>query len=284
MAARAPLGLMRRLSRLGGIGMLSAAVLGGLWYWQERDYRAQMSWMGTPEAQVWYDWHTLNRTLRNEGYMVGWSDLRRNPLWVTYRLTRVADPDAPPRPDGFREDVRAIWRTTSSDYTGTGYDRGHMAPNYAIAVVNGRAAQRDTFLMTNVSPQRPALNRKLWQRLEEVIIDDFVPHFGTVWVTDGPIFDADITRLPSLIEIPDAFYKILVVPGRQPRMLAFIMPQKVSGNEPLDRFVVSVDEIEARTGLDFFSQLPAEVERQLESRVDPGAWQLGRYARQPARY
>ncbi|OHV13464.1 DNA/RNA non-specific endonuclease [Kushneria phosphatilytica] len=284
MAARAPLGLMRRLPRMGKAGILGAAVLGGLWYWQERDYRAQMSWMGPPEAQVWYDWHTLNRTLRNDGYMVGWSDLRRNPLWVTYRLTRVADPEAGPRPSGFREDIRAIWRTTSSDYTGTGYDRGHMAPNYAIAVVNGRAAQQDTFLMTNVAPQRPALNRKLWQRLEEVIIDDFVPHFGTVWVTDGPIFDSSVTRLPSLIEIPDAFYKILVIPGRHPKMLGFIMPQKVSGNEPLDRFVVSVDEIEARTGLDFFSQLPDGVEHQLESRSDPGAWQLKRYARQPSRY
>ncbi|MCM2130149.1 DNA/RNA non-specific endonuclease [Larsenimonas rhizosphaerae] len=276
-----------QLFRMGGIGIVFALVLGGLWFFQARDRWDALSWEGMPHAQVWYDWHTLNRPLTNHGYLVGWSDLRGNPLWVTYRLHRVKNPDSDPRPRGFRSDWRSLWPIDSDDYTRSGYDRGHMAPNYAMSVVHGRQAQLDTFLMTNVSPQRPDLNRKAWQRLEEVVIDHFVRRFGTVWVTTGPIFDSRITRMASLIEVPDAFYKILIVPGsvgNPPKALAFILPQTVKGNEPLDRFVVSIDEVERRTGLDFFSDLPDAIEVPLEGSVNPGPWHLDSVARTPSRY
>ncbi|MFC0267730.1 DNA/RNA non-specific endonuclease [Kushneria aurantia] len=269
--------MIARLRRTGVAGILITAVLYGLWYWQERDFRAQMSWMGTPQAQQWYDWKTLHRTLRNDGFLTGWSDLRANPLWTLYRLDPIANPRVGERPDAFHDDWRTFWPVTSDDYSGSGFDRGHMAPNYAIAAVHGRSAQRDSFLISNVSPQRPKLNRRLWRRLEEVVIDDFAPRLGTLWVTAGPIFDADIRRLPSLIEIPDAFYKILVAPGYgggPTRMLAFIVPQSVQGSEPLSRFVVSVDEVENRTGLDFFAVLPDRIESVLESGVDTSGWKL----------
>ncbi|WP_106477485.1 DNA/RNA non-specific endonuclease [Phytohalomonas tamaricis] len=276
--------LIRRLSRLGGIGFVFAAVIGGLWYWQERDYREHMAWMGVPEAQEAFDWHTFNRVLRNDGFLVGWSDLRANPLWVTYKLTRVNQSRHLPRPSSFREDWRSLWPVESSSYTRSGYDRGHMAPNYAISQVYGRTAQLDTFKMTNVSPQRPDLNRKVWQRLEEVVIDQFAARFGTVWVVTGPIFDNDIRRMRSLIEIPDAFFKIIVVPGKHPKALAFIIPQDVTGNEPLDRFLVSIDEVEIRTGLNFFHELPEDTAHSLESRVDSKGWNLDKVARLPSRY
>lgn len=279
--------LIMQLFRMGGIGIVFALVLGGLWFFQARDRWDTLSWEGMPRAQVWYDWHTLNRPLTNHGYLVGWSDLRGNPLWVTYRLHRVKTPDSDPRPRGFRSDWRSLWPIDSDDYTRSGYDRGHMAPNYAMSVVHGRQAQLDTFLMTNISPQRPDLNRKAWQRLEEVVIDHFVRRFGTVWVTTGPVFDKRITRMDSLIELPDAFYKILIVPGsvgNPPKALAFIMPQTVKGNEPLDRFVVSIDEVERRTGLDFFSDLPDSIEVPLEKGINPAAWHLDSVARTPSRY
>ncbi|MFC7414186.1 DNA/RNA non-specific endonuclease [Larsenimonas suaedae] len=281
------IGLIMRLARMGGIGLVFAAILGGLWFFQARDKWAALSYEGMPVAETWYDWRSFNRPLINHGFLVGWSDVRGNPLWVTYRLTRVKDPHSDPRPRGFREDWRSLWPITSRDYSHSGFDRGHMAPNYAMSVVHGRASQLDTFLMTNISPQKPDLNRKVWQRLEEVVIDHFVPRFGTVWVTTGPIFDKDIRRMDSLIEIPDAFYKILVVPGsvgKPPKALAFIMPQTVKGNEPLSDFVVSIDTIEQRTGLDFFSDLPDNLETRLESTVDSKAWRLGRVSRLPSRY
>ncbi|ANF58581.1 DNA/RNA non-specific endonuclease [Halotalea alkalilenta] len=297
-----PFGWIRKLLRGGLLGLVFAAVIGGLWYYSEQEHRERMSWEGPPAVQRSLDWRTFHRILRNEGFLVGWSDLRMTPLWVLYRLDANHPAYRLPRPDGFERDWRSGLPLSSDAYTGSGYDRGHMAPNYAIASVYGREAQRQTFLMTNIAPQRPDLNRRLWQRLEAAVMDDMLPRFGTLWVVSGPIYGESFEWLPScqrslarLIElelptcvsIPEAFYKIIVAPGEPgqgPRALAFIMPQRVRGDEPLDRYLVSIDEIEARTGLDFFPGLPASSQSQLESQVDTSGWQLERYARRPSRY
>nr|WP_298377236.1 DNA/RNA non-specific endonuclease [uncultured Halomonas sp.] len=277
---------VRRQVRNLGISLLFVSVATGLWYWQEQDVRDQLSWMGVPT------WDTLgftnvHRVLRNDGTLIGWSDLRVNPLWVSYQLREIDDPHSGKRPN-FKRDWRTLWPIAPESYFGSGYDRGHLAPNYAIATVHGRNAQEQTFLMSNISPQRPNLNRKLWQRLEEVVIDHFVSRFGVVEVITGPVFPSNfldnVFNRVGLIEVPQAFYKIIVVPSKQPKALAFLMPQTVQGNEPLDRYLVSIDEIEARTGLDFFSLLPDDVETGLESGIRKQGWGLDKVARLPSRY
>jgi endonuclease G len=273
---------MRRLA----VTFVFVLVGSGLWYAQEQEYRGQLSWMGVPT------WESLtplsiHRVLRNDGFLVGWSDVRVNPLWVSYLLHEVENPRAGPRPD-FRQDWRTLWPIAADSYFGSGYDRGHLAPNYAIAAVHGRQAQQQSFLMSNISPQRPDLNRRLWQRLEEVVIDRFVPRFGVVQVITGPVFAErffdSVTNRVGLVEVPVAFYKIIVVPADEPMALAFIMPQEVRGDEPLDDYLVSIDEVEARTGMNFFPHLPEQVAEVLEGEVVVEGWALEEVARLPARY
>ncbi|WP_416139699.1 DNA/RNA non-specific endonuclease [Halomonas sp. HK25] len=283
---RSPVTRWRRQARRFGITLLFVVVTSGLWYGQERQVRDQLVWMGVPEWQSLTP-TSVHRVLRNDGFLVGWSDVRVNPLWVSYRLEAVEDPRAGPRP-GFRSDWRTLWPIGADHYAGSGYDRGHMAPNYAIAAVHGREAQLDTFYMSNMSPQRPDLNRRLWQRLEEVVIDRFVPRFDEVQVITGPIFPErfldNVFNRVGLVEIPEAFFKIIAVPGEEPRVLAFIMPQEVRGDEPLDTYLVSVDEIEARTGLNFFPRLPEDVAEVLEGEVVTRGWALEEVARLPGRF
>lgn len=282
---RTALGL-RRHWRRAGVTLLFVVVTTGLWYGQERRVRDQLVWMGVPEWQSLTP-TTFHRVLRNEGFLVGWSDVRVNPLWVSYVLQEVDEPRAGPRP-GFQRDWRALWPVGTESYFGSGYDRGHLAPNYAIAVVHGREAQQQTFRMSNMTPQRPDLNRRLWQRLEEVVIDHFVPRFGVVQVITGPLFPENfvdnVLNRVGFVEIPEAFYKIIVVPGESPRALAFVMPQQARGDEPLDDFLVTIDEVEARSGLDFFPRLPEEVAAGLEGQVKTGGWALEDVARQPSRF
>ncbi|MFM8332983.1 MAG: DNA/RNA non-specific endonuclease [Candidatus Methylumidiphilus sp.] len=282
--------LLSLVVRLGGLMPMSAwllaAVAGGGWYAYElKVARPAMAWMGEPKASDWKNPFTLTRTLRNHGFMLGYSDLRGNPLWVTYALSAPAEGARLKRPSRFTADWRGINRVSHDDYTGSGYDRGHMAPNHAISALYGRDAQMDSFLMTNVTPQKPNLNERLWERLEEVELDQFAKQFGKVWVVDGPIFDPPSERLPSSwrVEVPDAFYKIIVAPGAK-KMLAFIMPQAVRGDEPLDHYLVSVDTIEKRTGLDFFPELEDGEENRLEASVDPAPWRLQELARLPGRF
>lgn len=270
--------------------LLAAVLAAGDYAYEVLYVRPAMTWQGLPAAQDWQP-VTWTRVLRNDGFLVGWSDLRGNPLWVQYRL-RAIPADAPRlrRPQRFSRDWRALNSIGHDDYSGSGYDRGHLAPNYAISRLYGAQAQQDTFLMTNITPQRPNLNQKLWQRLEEVEADVFAPRYGELWVLTGPVFDADIQRLPGAarVELPDAYFKIYAAPAAGPRdeplLLALLVPQTMRGTEPLDQFVTSIDRVEELTGFDFFPLMSVELQARLEAAADPAAWQLEQVARRPGRY
>ncbi len=248
--------------------------------------RPAMSYLGVPQTAI-FSPQNWTHILRNEGFLVGYSELRGNPLWVTYRVAPFdSSTPSPPRPDRFERDWRNLTGVEHNDYRGSGYDRGHLAPNYLIAKLYGRSAQLETFRMTNITPQRPKLNQKLWQRLEEIEAGRFAGRFPELWVVTGPIFDAKQETLKgsSRVEVPDAFFKVFAAPGDTPRYLALLVPQEVKGNEDLSRFVVSVDEVEAQSGLDLFPDLADALEAPLEAAVDPGPWGLDELGHRPSRY
>lgn len=210
--------------------------------------------------------------LQNKAYWVGYCDDRRNPLWVAYRLDPKRFSEKLKRPSGFKVDMRTLSRVNPKDFSKSGYDRGHMAPNSSIAQRYGLEAQLETFLMSNIVPQTPDLNRKVWQRLEK-LEDDYADNLETVWVITGPIFDEHIQTLAGNIEIPDAFYKMIFDEEKgNIRAKAMIIPQTVTGKEPLDSFFTSIDEIEKLTGLDFLWPLSDEVEDRLEAMTLKRLW------------
>ncbi|MEG3081520.1 DNA/RNA non-specific endonuclease [Halomonas sp. 5021] len=277
----------RRQARRIGILVLFVVLGGVLWQYQERQHQDMYTWQGVPTWEA-LSLTSFHRVLRNDGYLVGWSDVRVNPLWVSYQVAAVDDTRIGSRPD-FRPDWRTLWPVGTDSYSGSGYDRGHLAPNYAIAAVHGRSAQLDTFYMSNMTPQRPNLNRRLWQRLEEAVMDHFAPRFDRLQIITGPVFPDNLMdnvfNRVGLVEVPEAFYKIIVAPHDEaPLALAFIMPQDVRGNEPLDDYLVSIDDIEARTGLDFFHELNDNVESVLESEIRTDGWALEEVAKKPGRY
>ena len=236
--------------------------------------RPALSFQGVPQAQSWLSPSTWTHTLRSEGFLVGYSDIRGNPLWVNYKITTVPKKiKSLKRPSKFEEDWRSINKVTHKDYTHSGYDRGHMAPNHAISRLFGRQAQLDTFVMTNITPQKPKLNRGLWKNLEMLEIKKFTQLAGNVWVTTGTVFTGEKHYLKNAgnVEIPDAFYKIYAIQleKEKPRLLAFLMPQNTKKTDKLEDFIVSVDKIEALTGLDFFHELDDVIETQLEAEINP---------------
>jgi len=212
------------------------------------------------------------RILKNTGYAVGYSDARGNPLWAAYRVSDRPVSDAPPRPDKFVVDKRTTARVTPAAYTRSGYDRGHLAPNYAIALHHGARAQEETFLMSNIIPQRHGLNAGLWKKLEQKIARNYPGRFGEVWVLAGPVFAKNAQRIREGVEVPEACYMILVDEnaGRL-RTLAFIFPQQPRSDNLAD-YLTTIDEIEARTGLDFFGVLPAAAEQTLEATKASRVW------------
>ena len=209
--------------------------------------------------------------LTNTGYLVGYCEAKKDPAWVCYRLFSPHSQHAPPRPKEFMPDDRTHVRVLPADYSRSGFDRGHMAPNHAIAICFGAQAQEETFLMSNVIPQRPHLNREVWERLEKDELDRFAQRFGQVWVVDGPVFGKD--QLRGGETVPSACYKIIIEEDQgKPQVLAFEMPQDVAGTEPEGQFLTTVDKIEHETGLNFFAELPPDIQGALEHQQAKEMW------------
>jgi endonuclease G len=213
------------------------------------------------------------RILTNRGYVVGYDDTRATPAWVAYRMRDLPKlPPAPPRPDKFVTDRRTAARVSSHAYSGSGYDRGHLAPNYAIATRYGAAAQEETFLMSNIVPQRHRLNAGLWRELEARIATNYPARYEEVWVLTGPIIGAQPRTLRGGIPIPEAFWLVVVDEheGRL-RTLAFIVPHEGAAATAA-RYVTSIDEIERRTGLDVLPELDDASESAIEQRAATAVW------------
>ncbi|MDP1664913.1 MAG: DNA/RNA non-specific endonuclease [Methylobacter sp.] len=280
-----------RLSRKYPVLLLIVLGLGlGGYGYEVKIARPALLYQGAPQSLDAKNIDTWFRILRNDGFILGYSDLRGNPLWVEYALTdQAANTPSIKRPSRFETDWRSINRVSHESYQKSGYDRGHMAPNYAISHLYGREGQADSFLMTNITPQKPNLNQKIWQRLEEAEIKHFAKLFGKVWVITGPVFNGTVERLTSdlTVEIPDAFYKIYIAdatPNKPPLALAFLIPQTVNGKEPLAQFVTNIDSIEAQTGIDFFVELDDRIEAHVEAAIEPLPWDLQAVSNLPPRH
>ncbi len=270
------------------IMILAIPLLFGLWFAYETWVaRPAMTYMGLPQIEAGVADKGWSHVLRNKGYMLEYSETLENPLWVIYKV-KEAQYSSGKRPKYFQEDWRSLSAVSHKDYTHSGYNRGHMAPNYLIATRYGREAQKETFLMTNITPQKGKLNQKSWQRLEELIANDFSEWHGDFWVVTGPIFDENFDTIKNTnIAIPKAFYKILIKPATdlQPeKALAFIFSQNANPKASLMKFVTSIDEVEKQTGIDFFAALDDSIEHVLEASISPEQWRLPEVANRASRY
>ncbi|NLX20922.1 MAG: DNA/RNA non-specific endonuclease [Phycisphaerae bacterium] len=221
------------------------------------------------------------RILENLAFLIGYDEDRRNPAWVAYRLPGEVRFTEHTRPSRFRADDRTEARVRHEDYTNSGFDRGHMAPSYAIYSRFGKEAQLETFLMSNICPQTPNLNRGRWGQLESRIsghrpdAPSWSKDNKEVWIVLGPIYAEARTPLPSRVAVPSHCFMIVLDEDEETaalRALAFMMPnaEQVDGN--LEDYLTSIDEIELHTGLDFFWELEDPIETVLEMETAEQLW------------
>src|SRR5699024_5933703 len=184
---------------------------------------------GAPTAQPGDDVPDI-RILCNPGFVIGYDRRRGSAAWVAYRVTPVLAYRHLPRPE-FQPDPRVEPAAPHAIYRQRKYDRGHLAPNYAMAQLHGHKAQIHSFYFSNIAPQSQRLNQLLWQRLEEIEIDRLAPRLGRLWVLVGPIHGAAESPVPS------AFFRIWL--GRMGdagpwQAMAFRVPQAGHGDERRD--------------------------------------------------
>ena len=220
------------------------------------------------------------QVLQRGEFAVAWSPSLKHPVWVAYHVppqgdSSTSDPADPLKRPSFQKDRSAEGSPVATAYEGSGYDRGHCAPNYAIATRFGEAAQKRTFLMTNVVPQTPSLNRGVWRDVEHRIADLWSGRYGEVWVVVGALPGRG-QRLESGVEIPSALYQVVLAQTDEGvRAVAMLFPQDISQNAYPTRFVVSIAELESLAGIDFLPDLDSFIAKPLKAHVPTRLWPVG---------
>lgn len=221
----------------------------------------------------------LGDTLGYDDYFtVSYSETHRQAEWVAYEITKenLMKEDFR-RPPSFKPDSRVDkdYRVSHRDYSSTNFDRGHLAS--AADFSWSREGIETTFYTTNISPQEPRFNRGIWKHLESNV-RGWAMQYEQVYVVTGPILtERAKKRLPkekNYIAVPRRYYKVVLnYIDDEPIAIGFIMKNEDSKSH-LSNYVVPIDEIENITGIDFFSELPDNIEDELEAGINLDDWGL----------
>jgi endonuclease G, mitochondrial len=214
------------------------------------------------------------------GYVVSYNSSRKVANWVSWELN-TSYLGGTDRQDDFRPDdtlPATLPQAALADYSGSGFDRGHMCPSADRTLTT--AANSQTFLLTNMVPQAANNNRGPWAAMENDL--RAIARTGKeLFVISGGVFTSGSGRIGSGVWVPDKTFKVVVVldaVGQGPadvssgtRVIGVMMPNAnalISEAADWHSFRVSVDAIEAATGDNFLSDVDPAVQAAVESRVD----------------
>jgi endonuclease G len=214
-----------------------------------------------PETR--YGIPAADQVLFNRHYVLGYSYYFRQAKWaieiVDSTMTDLQ------RADNFRPDFRIpeIFRADLVDYESSGYDRGHLV---ASADQSEMALQNsETFLLSNMSPQKPQFNRGIWKKLESAVRElDAKPDIYETYVIGGPIFDFDmpVLRIGTKdgngvsLPIPNAYFKSVLTENNRGDldMWSFVIPNEAS-DKALGTFLVPTTTVERLSGIFLWERL-----------------------------
>ena len=216
-----------------------------------------------------------NYLLINQQYALSYNREKGTPNWVSWHVD-AGDLTGVDRQNNFRPDDRLpadFPHVTPNDYTGSGFDRGHVCPSADRA--SSPEANSATFLMTNMTPQTPDLNRNVWEHLESYS-RELVKQGSEVYIIAGVY--GENGKLKRKVTVPTNDWKVVVVLpngsdaseiSNQTRVIAVDMPN-TSGiaNDDWRKYRVTVRQIEQKTGLNLLSNLPQNVQDALETKID----------------
>jgi len=217
--------------------------------------------------------HTCDTILVYTGFDLGYNEQFEQAAWVAYVLTREEiESGTIERTDNFRSDTSLASGSASlSDYRGSGFDRGHLAP--AGDMKWDQLAMSQSFLMSNMSPQVPAFNRGIWRKLETEV-RNWAIEKDSLYVITGPLFSLSDSLIgDNEVGVPAFYFKVLVdLSPPDHDMIAFLLPNSGSSEE-LMHFAIPVDSLERLSAYDFFGKAPdQDMIQWLEARIETGNW------------
>ena len=193
-----------------------------------------------------------------DGFAVMYSGISRTPLWSAEHLNRKRLQQAKQidREDSFHEESRLpqSMRAKLSDYSSSGYDRGHLAPNGDMA---NRSQQYDSFSLANIAPQSPRNNRYIWRNIESAT-RYLTQQYGEVYTITGVAFtDKKAKQLAGRVLVPSHFFKAVYIPASNQAGVYY------APNDESERIeIISIDELTAKIGIDVLPVLDAKTKAQ----------------------
>lgn len=232
----------------------------------------------TPEKPVEPEFNylpesTTEAVVNHKYYSLSYAEKYEQAEWVAYELRKdqivYIHLDRP----YFEQDP--LVKTGSADwvnYKDSGYTKGHLLPaadrKFSITAYN------ETFYTSNISPQIYEFNAGIWLVLEEQV-RKWAQRYDQIYVVTAGILKPGLKTIGyEEVAVPEYFYKI-ILDYKEPEIkaIAFLIPHEES-NRPLTDFVISIDDLEALTHIDFFPELPDDLENRLESSMDYSNWKF----------
>lgn len=230
------------------------------------EYTYPLSYVVLPEG-------TPQQVKEYTGFTVNYNKNNHTPNYVAWELTAQEANGNVARTSTYYVD-NTVEGCLSTDYAFStyGYERGHMCP--AADQKWSSQAMHDCMYMTNMVPQSPDLNGKIWLTLENKE-RDYAQKYGAVWIVAGPIYDKDDTLYigEAKARVPHACFKALLYnDSSNPQAIAFVYANQLNSGNFMD-YAMTIDELEELLGYDLFPALPDEVEKKVEASYTKSFWQ-----------
>ncbi|MBX3231352.1 MAG: DNA/RNA non-specific endonuclease [Labilithrix sp.] len=211
-------------------------------------------------------------------YVTSYDGSRKNPRWVSWELTQpwLGSADRSNSWSIDRDLATGIPQAVNSDFTNSGFQRGHLCPS-ADRTKND-ADNRSTFVFTNAVPQTAQSNSGTWLTLENEERSLARTGNNHVFVIAGTIYSGNVRRIGNGVHVPTSLFKVVVVmQGDHPRpsdvtpatrVIAVEVPNDTSVNGNYRRYLTSLEKLEQKTGFHFLSDADPAVHAALAPQVD----------------
>ncbi|MDD4148442.1 MAG: DNA/RNA non-specific endonuclease [Bacteroidales bacterium] len=209
----------------------------------------------------------------HKSYCLVYSEEHEQAKWVAYVLKLDMINGDVKRSNKFKEDPKIKTKSANdNDYKGSGYDRGHLAP--AADMSFSEQSMQESFYYSNMSPQEPSFNRGIWKKLETEV-RCYVEYLDKIYVVTGPILVDGLTEIgDNGVDVPEEYYKAaLFVSDTCVEAIAFVMPNKKISAESIYNYAINIDDLEKKTGMNFFYNLPFLLERRVEKKLNIEFWE-----------
>lgn len=211
--------------------------------------------------------------IHHQAMVLSYNEQHEQANWVAHLVTRDVESGNVSRTNDFRADPLVKTGTAAKDdYWYSGYDRGHLAPSADFRW--SQTALSESYFYSNMSPQRPELNREGWAQLENKIRDWAVANEEILVVTGPVLHDSlPVIKGTNTVSVPQLYYKI-VVDYTMPEIkgIGFIFPNGPCNTNIL-AYAVSIDSIQKLTGIDFFHQLSEFEQHTIEDTSNILLWE-----------